>query len=308
MQSRAAPDATFLPTVLVAAVLAGAVISCGSATLKPMDASGGSDGGGTSGSDGGGMGGTALTDAGRDADSSSCVDTTSDGKNCGTCGHDCLGGTCTGGQCQPLLLAQYVGNMMIIAVAPQAVYATIDSGFIGRAKKDGSDVKPFARPGFAASVFSGTFVAEDGDRTFFVRGSPLQVSYCAVMGCDATVMPIGGAYSQYFAVEQTNHKIFWLDYSPTQIWAASTAGTISGTALPGGSLATGSNVSGLFYNGGGVFVSDEQSIARLPAVGGVAPDCHDGNQPSHHSRCERDLPVRLRRDDDRPRARSPAGI
>ena len=34
-----------------------------------------------------------------------CPDTTTDPKNCGSCGHDCLGGACTAGQCQPNKLA-----------------------------------------------------------------------------------------------------------------------------------------------------------------------------------------------------------
>lgn len=29
-----------------------------------------------------------------------------DGANCGTCGHDCLGGTCSGGACQPVIVTQ----------------------------------------------------------------------------------------------------------------------------------------------------------------------------------------------------------
>ena len=42
-----------------------------------------------------------------------------DGKNCGNCGHDCLGGTCSGGVCQPVLVTQST------ALAP---YAMVLSG------------------------------------------------------------------------------------------------------------------------------------------------------------------------------------
>jgi hypothetical protein len=35
----------------------------------------------------------------------SCTDTTSDGQNCGACGHSCQGGTCLGSRCQPVTLA-----------------------------------------------------------------------------------------------------------------------------------------------------------------------------------------------------------
>jgi hypothetical protein len=253
----------------VAAALVGTVTSCGSAMLKNVDASGGN--GGTSGSgDGGGMGGTDARDAAPDSGDGACVDTTSDGKNCGACGHDCLGGTCAGGKCQPVLLAQYVGNLVIISVGAQAIYATTDSGYIGRVNKDGSDVKPFARPGFASSAYNTTFIAEDGDRAFFSRFAPtLQLAYCATSGCDASVMPIGGPYTQFFAVDQLGHRIFWVDYSPSQIWTASTTGNLSGAALSGGTLATGSSGARLFYTGGGIFFADGGTISRLPAAGGL---------------------------------------
>jgi hypothetical protein len=46
--------------------------------------------------------------AGRDgeAGTSVCTDTSSDPKNCGRCGHDCLGGACSGGHCAPVELAR----------------------------------------------------------------------------------------------------------------------------------------------------------------------------------------------------------
>ena len=33
------------------------------------------------------------------------ADTMNDAKNCGVCGHDCLGGKCLKGACQPIILA-----------------------------------------------------------------------------------------------------------------------------------------------------------------------------------------------------------
>jgi hypothetical protein len=204
--------------------------------------------------------------------SDSCVDTTSDGKNCGACGHDCLGGACTAGQCQPIGLAQYTGNLTTIFVGAQYVYATTDEGYIGRANKDGSDLKPFAEPGFVYSDYPGTTIAEDGNRAFFVwyNGSSIQLAYCSTSSCDATITPIGGPYTQYFAVDQTDHKIFWIDYSPTQLWSASTTGsTITGTALPGGALASGSSGSRLFYSQGGIFLANADAVERLSVSGGA---------------------------------------
>jgi hypothetical protein len=199
----------------------------------------------------------------------SCVDTTLDGKNCGACGHDCLGGACASGQCQPVLLAQYTGNLTTIFVGAQDVYATTDEGYIGRASKDGSDLKPFAMPGFVFSGFPGTSIVEDGDRAFFVwYGATIQLAYCSLSGCEATITPIGGPYTQFFNVDHLDHKVFWVDYSPAQLWSAPTTATTTGAALPGGTLPSSSNGSHLFYNQGGIFLSNGDVVERLSASGG----------------------------------------
>jgi len=205
------------------------------------------------------------------AASNACVDLTSDGKNCGTCGHDCLGGTCTAGQCQPVLIARYLGYPQIIVVGTDAVYVTTDLGYVGRAKKDGSDLKPFAMPGFASSAFNSTFLAEDGDRVFLSRltGSTVQLSYCSISGCDATAVAFGGPYSLYFAVDGSSHKVFWLDYSPTQIRVASSLGTVSGSPISGGALASGASISRVVYAQGGIYFADAGSVQKLPASGGT---------------------------------------
>lgn len=50
----------------------------------------------------GGMGGVGATGGGP---ANPCVDTANDPHNCGLCGHDCLGGACIEGRCQPVVLA-----------------------------------------------------------------------------------------------------------------------------------------------------------------------------------------------------------
>ena len=71
----------------------------------PPDGGGGAlpDGGASSGG-GGGMGGGASGTGGQGGEDP-CGDLGTDPLNCGTCGHDCLGGNCFGGQCEPLEVA-----------------------------------------------------------------------------------------------------------------------------------------------------------------------------------------------------------
>jgi hypothetical protein len=54
-----------------------------------------------------------------------CVDTTKDPMNCGECGHDCLGGTCSASQCQPIAITTNPNRNQFptgIAVDANAVY------------------------------------------------------------------------------------------------------------------------------------------------------------------------------------------
>ncbi len=63
--------------------------------------------------DGGHLGDAAATRTGNGADggkaplppTTMCGDTSTDKANCGSCGHDCRGGTCLAGRCQPTLFA-----------------------------------------------------------------------------------------------------------------------------------------------------------------------------------------------------------
>jgi len=166
------------------------------------------------------------------------------------------------------MLAQYTGNPELIDVGATSVYVSTDLGYIGRAAKDGSDLTAPVMPSFVTSAFIGTHVFEDGDRVFFVWwGSSFHVAFCSSQSCEATITPIGGQYTQFFAVDQADHRIAWIDYSPTAIFVAPTAGTVTGAVITSGIDAT-SNGSPLYYAGGGIFRTNGTAIERLPLTGG----------------------------------------
>lgn len=93
--------------------------------------SGGSSGAsaGSSGNASGGTAGAGSAGAAGSAGVAGCADTTSDPKNCGACGRDCLGGACAQGQCAPVEVWSAGGvdggaGVTSIALDAQNVYWT----------------------------------------------------------------------------------------------------------------------------------------------------------------------------------------
>jgi hypothetical protein len=66
--------------------------------------------------------GSITCDGGLTACGNACVDTTGDVLNCGSCNHDCLGGACTGGACQPVVIATDQNGAYDIAVGGGEAY------------------------------------------------------------------------------------------------------------------------------------------------------------------------------------------
>jgi hypothetical protein len=69
-----------------------------------------------------------------------------DPKNCGRCGHDCLGGACTAGRCESVVLKAGLENPDDIAVDATGVYVSThgNAGTVLRFAKDGSKVDVLA--------------------------------------------------------------------------------------------------------------------------------------------------------------------
>lgn len=252
--------------------------------------SAGTVGQGTGGTAGDGKGGGAGQDQGGNGGSGGVsneggaagVGQSGGAGGANSCGKSCNGGSCQAGQCQPLLLAQYTGAAELIDIGATSVYVSTDLGYIGKAAKDGSDLKAPQMPSFVTSARIGTHAIEDGDRVFFVwwGGSAYQVSFCSSQSGETTIMPVGGSATQYFAVDKANHRIGWIDYSPTRILVGSTTGTITGTQI----LAMDGSWSEqpLYSAAGGLFlVGSTGTIQRLPLSGGafrtVASGAGNGN-------------------------------
>ncbi len=195
---------------------------------------GGNGGGGAGGvAAGGSTGSGGMVGAGGTGAGGQIINTQSDGKNCGTVGHDCLGGPCQAGQCQPVLIAQYLRDPMSMAIGPDVVCETSNGGLIGCAHKDGSDLQPFAYPAETAMAFLGARAAIDGNRLVFSQLIPaggFQLAICDIGNCEASSQPFGSPYTQYATVDPVGHKAYWID--GTAIFGASTSGTPQPAQLP----------------------------------------------------------------------------
>lgn len=79
--------------------------------------------GGADGSVVGADGAVLRPDGGARGDAACEADLEKDPRHCGRCNHDCVGGACTGGKCEPVLLAS-VSRPAGVAVDETYVYAT----------------------------------------------------------------------------------------------------------------------------------------------------------------------------------------
>jgi hypothetical protein len=81
------------------------------------------------------QGGACACPEGETTCGGQCVAESDDANNCGACGHGCLGGTCSGGQCQPIVLTtDYTDLATSITVDANNVYFGTQRGLYACAK------------------------------------------------------------------------------------------------------------------------------------------------------------------------------
>jgi hypothetical protein len=111
---------------------------------------------------------------------SSCVALNTDGLNCGTCGHGCLGGMCSGGHCQPTIIGTFSQAALSIVADSSYVYGTIlGTGLVQRCPISGCSASGAATIATDTSNLEGSaFLNSTG--LFFSDGSP---SACIPANC-----------------------------------------------------------------------------------------------------------------------------
>lgn len=133
----------------------------------------------------GGLSDGASSDAAAEAAAHPCTTTVTDPFNCGACGHDCLGGGCSAGRCEPVVIANEPGQPMAITVdATHVFWTNATTGDVRRAPLSG---------GVAQTLFDGPpgvdlgdgLVRSGADIYFTVGDADGGVFRCPATGCGA---------------------------------------------------------------------------------------------------------------------------
>jgi hypothetical protein len=198
------------------------------------------------------------------------VNTDADKKNCGSCGHDCLGGDCAGGKCQPIELANGQTSAAAIRVDAAGVYWSIAVASTGKIMK------------VALSGGTPVILADNQD---FPNGICLAngAVYWAVWLAGGAIMsvPTGGGTVTTIKGASGLQLIDVAIHGGNAYTIAVEGLVLKVVAVPAGAttqLASGQNgPAGVVANANGVFWSNSGSaggIMRAPidGDGGTAPD------------------------------------
>ena len=197
--------------------------------------SGGAGSSGTAGTAGtAGKGGTFGGSGG--SGGAACTNIDSDKLNCGACGHSCLGGDCSAGICQPLLLgtipsAADAARQTVVSGGKVYVFTQVSRGATGNAWQFNADT-----PSTPTEVMTGGAVscAMNGQLFWVDSTNANSISACTFSNCQATMKGIVTAASNDVIVlnpacDASSAEIVWgttpIGESTYTIHRASTTGS-----------------------------------------------------------------------------------
>jgi hypothetical protein len=189
-----------------------------------------------------------------------------DSNNCGQCGRDCRGGTCTDGTCPPAVLAQTGDGPYGMTIDATTIYwASHSSSSIWACEKTGC---PLGARKVATATGTTFFVSSDATNVYFNSNSGDTMYRCAKGGCGTpTVLTTANAPTLSVVADGV---VYW---STNDGFVRSIAVTLENGffTTPGSGL---TDPSGLLVDGPWIYVSLRSTgkVVRIPRVGGAPED------------------------------------
>jgi hypothetical protein len=195
-----------------------------------------------------------------------------DPKNCGRCGHDCLGGTCASGICQPVVLA--LGQSIVDGIAADGdnVYWTSRlHGTINKASVTGGPSLPPITV-LAKGRVGPSAIAIDATAVYWAEESSQGGVVASVSKTGGSVSTIATAQSRLGGVAVDAANVYWTT-SEHQLGAGD--GTVSRQPISGGtpfSISTDGGLAGpIGVDAENVYWADTNTwmLVKAPIVGGT---------------------------------------
>ncbi len=218
-------------------------------------------------------GDSGITDSAMPVDVGPCGNTQTNGQNCGRCGHDCLGGACEGGVCQPVTLASNI-EPWNLAVDDASVYWTNPfDGFVTKADKSdgGNPVTLLSSSAPGMKVLSPFDITLDTTNLYVTDEESGYMLSCALGGCGNNPKALGivdAGSAGAFKIATDSTFVYCTDTS-SGIWRAPKSGAGAATLL--GTYTAGGNSSpyDLVVGGAAVyFTNTDGTVQKLPVAGG----------------------------------------
>jgi hypothetical protein len=183
----------------------------------------------------------------------SCVDLASDPKNCGTCGHDCLGGTCSAGKCDPVTLVTGQASVTRIAPTPTRLYwsrskTNTQASGIFASDVDGQNAVPF----YGTIGYCGALVASS-THVYFTCDAQLLRCPRASCGTGPTSLAAQTSVAD-LAFDAANDRLYFAVSTP---YNTKTGGFVGSIPAAGGAVAR-------------LVAADQPSPSSIVLAGGTA--------------------------------------
>jgi hypothetical protein len=196
---------------------AGAAVAAG-------DARAGTGIGTAAGGDGGSCDGGQALCGGR------CVDTDVDPLACGACDHDCLGGSCALGRCQPVVVASDLSDAVGLAVDGSNAYFSA-AGVVYECAADGCGNSPTPLADYQDAIGA---VAVDATTVYWTTAD--SVMACDIAGCGDLPTALATDLANPWGIAVDATRVYWAGYDDgTVAWlplAGGSGSTIVGGASP----------------------------------------------------------------------------